>query len=340
MYPILFEGDYKEKVWGGNKIRTLYNKNIKEVNIGESWEVAFHNHGDSTIRNGKYKGMTLKEMLLKDGERIVGKPFLPVDKFPLLIKIIDAKSNLSVQVHPDDTYAALHEAGELGKSEAWVILDAELGAELIIGLKDGVTKELFLQAVEDKSVEDVLNTLPVQAGDVINIPAGLVHAINAGIVLAEVQQNSDTTYRVFDWNRVGLDGKSRELHIDKAMDTIDFDGVHSKEVVEGTSVDLGTYTHISYVLNDYFSLEGIENHGITVLDRSAEFEIYMVSKGAGSISGAFKTVSVRAGDTFMIPSSLDSYELNGEMTLIKTYVPESVEKVRSVLEAEGMVLSH
>lgn len=340
MYPILFEGDYKEKVWGGNKIRTLFNKNITEEHIGESWEVAFHNHGDSSIRNGKYKGMTLKEMLLQDGENIIGKPFLAGSKFPLLIKIIDAKSNLSVQVHPDDAYAALHEAGELGKSEAWVILDAEPGAELIIGLKDGVTKEMFLQSVDDKAVESVLNILPVQAGDVINIPAGLVHAINSGIVLAEVQQNSDTTYRVFDWNRVGLDGNSRELHIDKAMDTIDFDGVHSKETVEGISVDLGTYTHISYVLNKYFSLEGIKNNGVTVLDRTADFEIYMVSSGAGSISGSFKTVSVRTGDTFMIPSSLDSYELNGKMTLIKTYVPESVDKVRSALEAEGMILSN
>ena len=222
MEPIIFAPDYKERVWGGEKLKTVYGKEIPFEHTGESWEIACHDHGQSVAVNGTFKGMTLKDILLSAGQEVIGKGFDQGDKFPLLIKLIDAKDDLSVQVHPDDAYAHVHENGELGKSEAWVILEAEEGASLVIGLKEGTTKKAFEDALKAGELEKVLNRLPVKSGDVVDIPAGLLHAIGSGIMLAEVQQNSDTTYRVYDWNRVGLDGKSRELHVEKSLETIDF----------------------------------------------------------------------------------------------------------------------
>lgn len=234
---IFFEADYKERVWGGTSLRDRLNKKIPYDHTGESWEVACHDNGDSIIRNGVLQGLTLKEALQVHAKEITGQDMKADEKFPLLIKFIDAKDKLSVQVHPEDAYAMINENGELGKSEAWYILDAKPGAKLIAGLKDKVSKEDFIEALEKKGeLEHVLNEVEVHTGDVINIPAGFVHAIEDGILLAEIQQNSDTTYRVYDWNRVGLDGKSRELHVDKSLDVIDFEGKHAKEITKGLGI--------------------------------------------------------------------------------------------------------
>lgn len=324
MEPILFIPDFKERVWGGQKLKTVFGKDIPYEHTGESWEIACHEHGQSVAANGPFKGMTLEDILLKEGPALIGKAFTKADKFPLLIKIIDAKSDLSVQVHPDDAYAAVNENGELGKSEAWVILEAEPGAKLVIGLKEGTTKEDFEQALADNKLESVLNQLEVKPGDVINIPAGLVHAIGTGVLLAEVQQNSDTTYRVYDWNRVGLDGQSRELHIDKSLETIDFEGVHGRETTQPLTMEKEGYTHKHYVENDYFSLEVIEVESVYKAERIGSFEIYIVLEGEGYLQSEGKTLKVKKGDSLIIPHDLISYAFEGGMTLLKTYVPTGI----------------
>jgi len=321
MQPIIFTPDMKERVWGGQKLRTVFGKDIPYEHTGESWEIACHDNGQSVAANGPFEGKTLRDILIEDGPSVIGKTFAQGDKFPLLIKLIDAKDDLSVQVHPDDAYAAVNENGELGKSEAWVVLEADPGASLVIGLKEGTTKASFKEALEAGKLETVLNQLEVKPGDVIDIPAGLLHAIGTGILLAEVQQNSDTTYRVYDWNRVGLDGKSRELHVDKSLETIDFEGLHSTKTTVGTVTSGEGYTHTHYVTNDYFALERVDVATTYTDDRQNDFEIFIVLEGEGVLEGDFEGLKVKKGDSLIIPYGTKAYTFEGSMGLLKTYVP-------------------
>jgi len=322
MEPLVFKPDFKERVWGGQKLKTVYGKEIPFEHTGESWEIACHHNGQSRVARGIYKGLTLQDLLLKHGEAVIGRSFGQGDKFPLLLKIIDAKADLSVQVHPDDAYAGVNENGELGKSEAWVVLEADPGAKLVVGLVEGTTKESFSKALEEGRVATVLNQLEVEAGDVVDIPAGLVHAIGKGILLAEIQQNSDTTYRVYDWDRVGLDGKSRELHIEKSLDTIDFDGIHSTQCTLGRRQGHEGYTHTQYISNTYFALESIEVVDVYEASRENDFEIYLVLEGGGQLKGDFDPITLKLGDSLIIPNATKAYRFQGEMKLLKTYVPQ------------------
>lgn len=303
MYPIVFIPDYKERVWGGEALNQYYHKHSPFAATGESWEVACHPNGMSTVKNGAFQGQTLEELLLAHGDDVLGRPFTVNDRFPLLVKLIDAKDKLSVQVHPDDDYAFAHENGELGKSEAWYVLQARPGASLIAGLKSGVRKADFVTAIEQNQIETCLNSIPVQAGDVLNIPAGLIHAIGDGIILAEVQQNSDTTYRVYDWNRVGLDGQARELHIAKSLAVIDFDGRLSTQLCQPTIQQHSGYKEYQYVQNDYFSLDRIvisEQYLVT----NCSYQIYLCIAGECQIEAGNHRTSVQTGESFLIPASL------------------------------------
>ena len=223
-YPIKFKALYKDYVWGGRNLPRIGKEIPEEGKVAESWELSCHKNGTSVIANGIFEGTELTGLIEKYGRQVIGTALdeKHVKKFPLLIKFIDANDRLSVQVHPTDEYAFVHENGELGKNEMWYIISAEPGATLVAGVKEGVTKEIFAKAIEEGKVEECLNSIAVKEGDIINIPAGLVHAIGKGIILAEVQQNSDTTYRVYDYGRLGADGKPRELHVEKSLETIDF----------------------------------------------------------------------------------------------------------------------
>jgi mannose-6-phosphate isomerase len=338
LYPLFFEPDYKERVWGGTLLKDKMNKNIPYEHTGESWEVACHDNGDSVISNGVFKGKTLKNILKDYSKEILGYEMANKDKFPLLIKFIDAKDKLSVQVHPEDEYAMKVENGELGKSEAWYILDAKPGAKLIAGLKDNVSKENFVKALDEGNLEEVLNEIEVKVGDVINIPAGFVHAIEDGILLAEVQQNSDTTYRVYDWNRVGLDGNMRELHIEKSLDVIDFQGKHCKDVAKGLSIKNGDNEIIYYVANKYFSLEKVILKGTMTSNTKNKFFIYMCVAGSGKVIYNNTEYDFKIGDTFMMPASLLEYELKGEAQLVKTYIPNIEEDIIKILETYGYTI--
>jgi len=315
MYPIIFTPDYKERVWGGQKLKTVLNKNIPFENTGESWEVACHNNGQSRVKNGQYAGYTLDKLLQEKGMEILGVPFNKGDKFPLLIKFIDAKEKLSVQVHPDDHYASEFENGELGKSEAWYILQADKGAKLVAGLKDGVTKEEFRKKLMSGNLEEILNEVEVKAGDVLNIPAGLIHAIGDGILLAEIQQNSDTTYRVYDWGRLGLDGNPRELHIEKSIDVIDFEHKHSKKLVNPIVFSHEGYRVSDFVRNEYFVLqEVVITRSYLSESRKHGFEIYMCVNGSGIIrykdGSKEKEVDIAFGETCLLPASLQAYSIH------------------------------
>lgn len=323
MYIMILEPDFQERVWGGQKLKTYFHKEAPFTHTGESWEIACHDNGHSIIKNGEFKGMRLKDVVDAYPEMLLGYAKPKEEKFPLLLKFIDAKDQLSVQVHPEDAYAFIHEKGELGKTEAWYIVDAEPEAKLIVGLKEGVTKQSFIEAIGANRLEEVLNEVEVQKGDVINIPAGLIHAIGTGILLAEIQQNSDTTYRVYDWGRVGLDGKEREMHIDKSLEVIDFEGKYSKELVKGRKSSHEGYESTTYIENQYFILDKIHMTTHYEVEKSCHrFELFMCLEGVATVSCEDNTITVVAGDSFMIPACITSYEIRGCADFIKTYVPK------------------
>jgi len=237
-----------------------------------------------------------------------------VKQFPLLIKLLDACSALSVQVHPDDAYAYANENGALGKNEMWYVVDAKPDARLVYGLKKGVTKEQFAKAVRQNNIGSTLNYVSVKKGDWINIPAGLVHAIGAGIIIIEIQQNSNTTYRVYDFDRVGADGKKRPLHIEKALDVINFDATEMQinEIVSVSGVDYLAY-------NKYFAVEYIASEGQYKSDTlNLSFHTYTVIEGGFEVEG----VSVGLGESVLIPACMKKYTLKGGFKAIKSFVPD------------------
>lgn len=322
MYIMLFKPEFKERIWGGQKIKEIFNKKIPYAHTGESWEIACHNNGHSIIKNGKLKGLRLIDAIGAYPNEIIGHTLEENEKFPLLLKIIDAKEQLSVQVHPEDAYALKNENGELGKNEAWVILDAKEDATLILGLKEGVDKEAFVKAFREDKVTTVLNKVKVKKGDVMNIPAGFIHAIGAGVLLYEIQQNSDTTYRVYDWERAGLNGEKRELHIEKSLDVIDFKQKHKAEIITGTKTQEEGYYRVQYIQNEYFVLEKISiKTNYKAHKNTNNFELFMCINGEANVSCMSNKVHVEMGDSFMVPACIEEYTITGTGEFLKTYLP-------------------
>ena len=311
MYPIKFENLYYKKIWGGRDIDDFRN-NLPEGNIGESWDVACHENGMSIALNGEFKGKTLEEIIEKLKEKVVGNKLKGM-KFPLLVKLINSREKLSVQVHPDDEYAKRIE-NSLGKTEAWYVVDAKEGAALIVGTKD-CDKETFKKAVENGETEKYLNRIPVKKGDYFLINSGLVHAICEGIIIAEIQQNSDITYRIYDYDR------GRELHIDKALDVINFD--LKAEEQSNTSVEKHEgYDKCVLCNGEYFTIEKyiIENE---VKSKSNEDEFFILTCTEGR--GIIKTedgekTDILKGDSILIPAYLGKYEVKGNLTVLKTFI--------------------
>jgi len=338
MYPLLFNPVYKERIWGGRKLQQKFGRKLPDGKIGESWDIACHPNGMSVINNGIYKGRTLSEIIEERGADILGAVAdkEEVARFPLLIKILDASDVLSVQVHPNDQYAAVNENGEFGKSEMWYILDAEPGAVLYYGIRAGTTREDFKKAIIEGRLESYLERLEVKKGDVIYIPAGMVHAIGAGIMICEIQQNSDTTYRVYDWNRKGADGKPRELHIEKALDVIDFDGKYPREKVKGLALYEQGGRRTFYVACEHFAMEKLEINGS--MDENTDgnkFFTLTAVEGMGEICYSGGSQFFSAGDSILIPAALGSYSIVGNCTVLKAYVPDRQRDIINYLVSKG-----
>lgn len=289
LYPLKFIPVYKDYIWGGRNLEKL-GKALPEGIVAESWEVSCHPDGESVISNGKYRGIPLSLYINKFQYEVMGTDigWKPGDRFPLLVKLIDATDRLSVQVHPDDNYAAAYEKDKSGKTEMWYIISAKPGAKLVYGLLPGTTREMFKKALENGYAEKHLNYIDVSEGDVINIPAGVIHAIGEGILIAEVQQNSNNTYRVYDYDRVDKDRNKRPLHIQKALDVIDFSSVKAEQGqssandIPSASMDGCTITRL--VKNEYFSVELYDIHGeVEEIADGSKFFIYLFIEGSGSI---------------------------------------------------------
>ena len=317
LYPLSFKPYLKTAIWGGRNLED-FGRFVPEEGTAESWEIAAHKNGSSIVTNGIYGGKDLVQLTQELGEALVGSYgqwALERGKFPLLVKLLDANRNLSVQVHPKDPYALEHEGNELGKTEMWVILAAKPGAKLIYGVKEGTTPEKFRKGIEDGNLEQYLHEVPATVGAHLCVPAGSLHAICEGIVLAEIQQNSDTTYRVYDWNRVGKDGKPRELHVDKALDVINFDQVEPN-FAEPTPVSESNGSKITVLCqNEYFITERI------FMDAGAEYtgncdgttlEIWGILQGS-AILGEMELSPVQF---ILLPAAMGEYKLEAQKDTI------------------------
>ncbi len=321
LYPLQFTPRLKERIWGGHalaKMRGSHKKHDSETPLGESWEVSGVEGDVSVISNGFLKGNSLAEAVeIYMGELVGDKVFTRFgEEFPLLIKYIDARDNLSVQVHPDDRMAAArHNA--YGKTEMWYILDCEPGAALMIGFRPGVTREAYLKAVEDGTVGDLLNSVPVQPGDAYFIPAGTVHAIGKGILLAEIQQTSDITYRVFDWNRVDKDGIPRELHTELALDAIDF-----AAPVRNVTQNPRAGEAAMLVECPYFTVNAVDVAGRAERELASRdsFTIYICTAGEVTITTPGGTMSLPTDGVVLIPADQSQITFEGNGRLLETYL--------------------
>ena len=310
MQPMKLSPVYKDMIWGGSGLREYLHKPIPSEHTGESWEVAAHPNGQSRIANGPYLGMALGEAVSSLGAGLVGTEVWKRygNKFPLLIKFIDARDKLSVQVHPNDEQAKrLEGPGESGKTEMWYILHAQPGAKLVYGFNREIEERELEESIASGTIESLLNWVDVKAGDAFFIPAGTLHAIGAGILIAEIQQSSDTTYRVYDYNRMGLDGKPRQLHVEKAMQVVNR---ASSLGGERSDIDAG-------VVCPFFETKRVRLAGEEAMAVSRErFEILMCLEGGGMANG----VKFGIGDAILLPASMGTCLIEGNGVLLKTHV--------------------
>lgn len=311
MYPLKFENLYYEKIWGGRDF-AKFRDNLPKGNIGESWDIACHHNGISIVANGEFKGINFQELLKLKGKEIIGENYNG-EKFPLLVKLINSKGKLSVQVHPDDEYAKKVE-NSFGKTEAWYVIDAKEGASLIVGTKN-CNKEIFKKAIAEGKTEEYLNKIPVKKGDCFLIKSGLVHAICEGVIIAEIQQNSDITYRIYDYDR------GREIHVKKSLDVIDFNLMatnlrdNNLEVFKGYSK--GTLCECKYFKIEKYIVDG----ELFEESNKNRFYIFTCIDGQGKLlwNEGEDSIDILKGDSILIPASLGEYSIKGKTTLLKSY---------------------
>ena len=327
-YPLLFEPVLKDYIWGGRRLATALGRPLPAGNIAESWEIAAHRDGTTLVTNGAWAGKPLTALQTALGLDLIGtRSAWAAERgtFPLLVKLLDAAQPLSVQVHPDDAYAQAHEGNELGKTEMWVVLAADPGAAVILGVTPGTTPERFREALDAGRLEPCLHQIPVQAGDFVNVPAGSLHAILGGLLLVEIQQNSNTTYRVYDWNRIGHDGQPRPLHLQKALDVINFQqdspALPQPELLSAE----GSVQRELLNRTDYFTIERITMAAGGRFDHICDgstFEIWGTIAGEAQISGGGTTVALPAVRFTLLPAALGAFAVHAPQgaTLLRAYV--------------------
>lgn len=321
LYPLKFKPIFYEKIWGGNMLANIHSSYPKDKKIGESWDLACHNKAISIVSNGEFSGKSLSEMIKLFKTDLVGEK-INLDRFPLLLKILDAKNILSIQVHPDDSYALKNE-NDLGKTEAWYILKTYDNPKLILGTKD-ITKDKLKITIKNKTLSNHLNEIIPKEGETYYIKSGLIHTMK-DVLLIEIQQNSDTTYRFFDFDR------GRKLHIDKALDVIDIN-LKSRNFTGLTKLfDNYEHTYICYDKN--FSLEKFKIKGNANFESNEDrFHIYTVIEGSGIIESKDFFENLNTFDTIMIPATLGKYKISGNIKLLKSYVPNLEELQNEILD--------
>jgi len=319
-YPIKMIPAFKDYFWGGSKLAKEWGKPCNYETVAESWELSAHKNGQSIAANGSMKGRTLSGIIEKYGRQCLGTHSEKEDRFPILIKLIDPNQKLSIQVHPDDSYAFLNE-GDHGKTEMWYIVEAQQGSGILCGLRNNLTKTQFAEKIQDNTLEEQLNWIPVQKGDVFFISPGTVHAICEGVIIAEIQQNSDVTYRIYDYNRKNPDGRTRPLHIEKALAV----SCLSKELHEGKpqgpifSIPGATGALLAkcryFTVNEYKIKQACD-----FFAGDLSFQSLVFVEGNGFIKWENEEIGFICGDTFFLPARMGSYTIYGDATVLAVEV--------------------
>lgn len=318
----------KDYLWGGRRLIEEYGKEYAGDVLAETWELSCHPDGPSTIVNGPYKGKTLQQYIEEEGKEVLGSHCRRFRDFPILIKFIDAKDNLSIQVHPDNRYALKNE-GQYGKTEMWYVMDAGKDAFLYYGFKKEISKEEFSKRIQEDTLLEVLNAVPAQKGDVLFIESGTIHAIGKDILIAEIQQNSNVTYRVYDYGRVGKDGKKRDLHIEKALAV-----TNRVPIVK----DKSSYPHVADC--DYFTVDKLNLDGkvMRIMEGNVSEESFasiLILDGNGTISNQGETLEFQKGDSFFLSAGSGVYRVEGTCDALVTTIREKAAPVRIGIDIGG-----
>lgn len=317
-YPLQLTPPIKDYLWGGTRLKTEYGYPSDKDIAAEAWVLSCHKDGSSVVANGELAGKTLPEALAEWGDEAIGEKAAAFPYFPLLIKLIDAKDRLSVQVHPDNDYA-LRVEGEFGKTEMWYVVDCEPGAQLIYGFNQTLTKEELRRRIEEDTLPEVCNFVPVKKGDVFFIQAGTLHAIGAGILIAEVQQNSNTTYRVSDYGRLGADGKPRPLHVDKAVDvTVPTPpAIPYGAIGEVTAVDGGSVRALASC--ELFTADLLNVDGTVIVGKADSFVSLLCLDGEAKLTGEGTELTLKKGVSVFIPAGMTA-SVHGNAQLLRSCV--------------------
>lgn len=320
-YPLKFRPILKSKIWGGEKLKDILQKHSSEKNFGESWEISGVKNDISVVENGALAGKNLQDLISEYKEGLLGKKNLEQfgEEFPLLIKFIDAATPLSVQVHPGDEVAR-KKHDSFGKTEMWFILDADDDAEIKLGLKNGVTKDQYLHALEENKIDDLLNTVKVKRRDAFFIKAGTVHAIGAGVLLAEIQQTSDTTYRIYDYDRTDAEGKKRELHTKDAAEVINFKG-QEDAIPEYQKVknNASPIVKCAFFTTNFLPVHGKVHRNY---EKQDSFVIFIGISGEAEIKTSGATEKIKKGESILIPAREKKVEISAskECELLEVYI--------------------
>jgi len=319
-YPLRFQPLFRRYLWGGRRLETLLNKPIGDGNdYAESWEVVDHGSDQSIVQHGPAAELTLQQLVADQPQQLFGR-HAPLPQFPLLMKLLDCNRTLSVQVHPNDAQAALLDPPDLGKTEAWVVLAADQGSKIYAGLKPGVSPERLRRAIDQGNCDQLLHVLEPQVGDCVFIPAGTVHALGAGLVIAEIQQASDTTFRLFDWNRVDAAGQSRPLHVESSLATIDFD---RGPVAMQQPTATGQSGRERLVECDKFVMERSTLDTLQRVGGDDRFHLLLVVEGAVEVADDRAGRPLALGESCLLPAAVGAVELTpvGRCVLLDTYLP-------------------
>jgi mannose-6-phosphate isomerase len=317
LYPLQFEPILKDRIWGGEKLKTVLNKPITSKITGESWELSTVEGDVSIVENGSLKGKSLTDIIEELPNEILGTKVHEQfgKQFPLLFKYLDAREDLSIQVHPNDKLAK-ERHNSFGKTEMWYVMQADENARIIVGFKEDSSKEEYLENLNNNTLVSILDDVKAKPGDVFFLETGTVHAIGAGLVVAEIQQTSDITYRLYDFDRVDAEGNKRELHVDLALDAINYNKVD-------TYKEYQKKTNVSNVVVDcpYFTTNFIPLDGQVEVNKSGEtFTVYMCIEGSFEIEYDGNKLAYKKGDTVLVPAALNEFILNGKASILEIYI--------------------
>lgn len=317
IYPLQFEPILKDRIWGGEKLKTNLNKPITSKITGESWELSTVEGDVSVIANGGLKGKSLTEVIDEMPNEILGTEVHHRfgDQFPLLFKYLDAREDLSIQVHPNDELAKKRH-NSFGKTEMWYIMQADPEARIIVGFKEDSNADAYLENLKNNTLLTILDDVPVKEGDVFFLETGTVHAIGAGLVVAEIQQTSDITYRIYDFDRKDAQGNTRELHIDNALDAINYDKVDAYRTYSKEENLSNTIVNCPYFTTNFIPL----SDAVTVSKTGNSFTVYMCIDGEFELEYNKNIYSYKKGDTVLIPAAMDYYVINGKASILEIYI--------------------